>query len=79
MFSSPFSLPEWLADHGMYDRDVPREHGRANIPSTYTNFKIDQTLHEDDPLQPRVAEDILFLVSQSVLYACADVVWSLDE
>jgi hypothetical protein len=66
-------------DDGKYDRYVPREHGSTYISPTYTDFKTDQALHEDDTLQPGVAEDILFLVSQSVLYACTDAVRSLDQ
>lgn len=60
-------------------RNVPGEYGCTHIPSPYTNVEVNQTLHENDPLQPGVTEDFLFLVAQSMLHARADVVWSLDE
>lgn len=60
-------------------RNVPREFGYTDISPEDADFEIDQTLYEDDTFESGIAQDILFLVSQFVLYACADAVWSLDE
>jgi len=62
-----------------YPRNVPREFRRINISAEDTYLEIGQALYEDDTFESRIAQDILFLVSESVLYACADAVWSLDE